>query len=611
MTFFLVFRTLLIQRTDLLDGLLPVLICAPPTSPSEQPRKIYHHTDGTDNNSLPAEVSTDNHRTTRSAGAAATTSSKAAPKKSSSMQPQQCPEIHMFSSKSRITEDSEDDIVELSPPDHAVTTRTKKRPLPDDGEVVMEEKGGRRGSLQPLYDSDSNTKTATKRVRKSVKKQEMTKKNVKWAAEVVRGGRGGRSRGGKAPGRVVKSRAVISSDSANSDVEVPGSDPAEAPLAPPSRPKPKPAYTGANSTVTKSVEISMSATAANVPSQSSVDVSTEFAAAAAQSQPTTDVSTESSVTTASDTPIHAGALTMPSSQQGPMPQDPHNIVPTTSANQGLPENSVPTMQVASSRLPQALPAVPGAAPTIGGQGGFVEAGLLPPGDFHLPSRTTWDSRLAYTDSSMQRDPRVYAGYRDPRFDPAGHGTHSRLPGVEGWDVGGPRDIYRHQDRHRGYEDAGWDAGHRDEYREVRRGGREEAAWDVGGQEEYWELRRVGREGPGWAMGGRHATRHLPEVRHIGREAPLHEESINYGATYDMADYGGPSPYGQGVAMRQPSSTYPASAMFNNNRDYLHLPPPPPPSRSSDTSASPFGFQDDLQQVVPNVPAAPSTTDNAT
>jgi hypothetical protein len=73
---------------------------------------------------------------------------------------------------------------------------------------------------------------------------------------------------------------------------------------------------------------------------------------------------------------------------------------------GLPENSVPTMQVASSRLPQALPAAPGAAPTIGGQGGFVEAGLPPPGDFHLPSRTTWDSRLAYTDSSMQRDPRI-------------------------------------------------------------------------------------------------------------------------------------------------------------------------------------------------------------
>ena len=64
MTFFLVFRTLLIQRTELLDGLLPVLICAPPTSPSEQPRKIYYRTDGTDNNSLPAEVSTDNRRTT-------------------------------------------------------------------------------------------------------------------------------------------------------------------------------------------------------------------------------------------------------------------------------------------------------------------------------------------------------------------------------------------------------------------------------------------------------------------------------------------------------------------------------------------------------------------
>ena len=76
----------------------------------------------------------------------------------------------------------------------------------------MEEKGNKHGCLQPLYDSDSNMKTVAKRVKKSVKKQEMTKKNVKWAAEVVRGGRGGHSHGGKPPGRVVKSRAVISSD---------------------------------------------------------------------------------------------------------------------------------------------------------------------------------------------------------------------------------------------------------------------------------------------------------------------------------------------------------------------------------------------------------------
>ena len=92
---------------------------------------------------------------------------------------------------------------------------------------------------------------------------------------------------------------------------------------------------GANYTVTKMVEILMSATTADMPSQSSVDMSTESAAVAAQSQPSTDVSTESSVTMVSNTPIHAGALTMPSSQQGPMPEDLHNIVPMTSANQGF------------------------------------------------------------------------------------------------------------------------------------------------------------------------------------------------------------------------------------------------------------------------------------
>ena len=40
--FTIVLDNLLTQLTELLDGLLPVLICTPPTSLSEQPRKIYY-----------------------------------------------------------------------------------------------------------------------------------------------------------------------------------------------------------------------------------------------------------------------------------------------------------------------------------------------------------------------------------------------------------------------------------------------------------------------------------------------------------------------------------------------------------------------------------------
>jgi hypothetical protein len=62
-------------------------------------------------------------------------------------------------------------------------------------------------------------------------------------------------------------------------------------------------------------------------------------------------------------------------------------------------------------------------------------------------------------------------------------------------------------------------------------------------------------------------------------------------------------------MRLPNSTYPGDAPFDNGHDYLHPPPPPPPSRSSNTSTSPFRFQAELQQMIPNTLAAPSTTDN--
>jgi hypothetical protein len=148
---------LLTSPTELLDGLLPVLICAPPESPSEEARKIYYHADGADDNTKLAEVS-DNRCTTRSAGAASK-SSKASAKKSSSIQPHQCPEIHIFSSKSRITEDSDNEIVELSSPNHSTKSRTKKGPLPDIDEVVEAEARGKHTSLRPLFDSDRDLKT--------------------------------------------------------------------------------------------------------------------------------------------------------------------------------------------------------------------------------------------------------------------------------------------------------------------------------------------------------------------------------------------------------------------------------------------------------------------
>ena len=93
---------------------------------------------------------------------------------------------------------------------------------------------------------------------------------------------------------------------------------------------------------------------------------------------------------------------------------------------------------------------------------------------------------------------------------------------------------------------------------------------------------------------------------MGREVLAHNE-FNYGAPYNMADFSEPLHYGQGVTMRPPASVYPDDTIFRNGGDYLHL--PSPLSRSSDTVVSPFGFPAELQQTVPNVPAASSTTNN--
>jgi hypothetical protein len=436
---------LLTLPTELLDGLLPVLICAP-ESPSEEPRKIYYHADGADDNIKSAEVS-DNRRTTRSAGAASSTSSKATAKKSSSSQSQKRPEIHIFSSKSRITEDSDNEIIELPSPDHGTKSRAKKRPLSDSEEVIeVEEAHSKRTSLRPLYDSDSDDKMAAKKAKKNATKKADTsgariaKKNNKKGAEAVRGRRGGRAggRGGKASKRAVKSKVIIDSSSSESDLEVPASDPAEAPLAPQPRPKPKPAYKGTDPVAAKTPEIPTSATIA-----------------ATSSHPLTDVSTYPSAPSAPGAPL--------ASQQVPVLQGTCDIVPATSTyqEQGPLANPIPSatsMQV-SSLPPQPLTVASTTfAPSIALQGNVFEGGLLPAGE-GPQAHVAWDPRLPYTDSAMQRNSRGYAMHRDPRLDRAGRGPfglHSRPPGEDGWDVIDHHDNYRNQDRQRGYEDV-WDA----------------------------------------------------------------------------------------------------------------------------------------------------------
>ena len=445
--------------------------------------------------------------------AAAATSSKAASKKSSSLQPLQRPEIHMFSSKSHIAEDSDDDDVELSSPDPGTKSCAKKRPLPDDKDVIeVEVTCGKRSSLCTLYDKD--VKAVTKKVKKSVKKGEaaavkMAKNNAKGVVEVVRGGRGGQAggHGGKvsgASGRVAKSKAVITDS--DSDIKVLSSDLTDVPLSPPSRPKPKPAYKGANSVITGALEIPMSAAAAAVSSQSPADMSAE-----------------SSITMASETPIPASA---------PMLQDLHDIVsvanthiahrergpavsPVTSTkrmqqNIPPPANDIPLGT--SLVLPQTLPApAPPLAPPVAVQGDFFEGRLLPSGDSNFQPQPcpAWDPHLPY--SPTQRNHRAFVGHRDPRLDIEGR-EQFRMPlhppgmyhngigivGESGWDTGGQHGDFHNQDRC--YNDMGWDMGHQDDYREVRRPGREDAGWDMGG-EEYQEVRRVEREEGAWAAGG--------------------------------------------------------------------------------------------------------------
>jgi hypothetical protein len=207
--------------TELLDGLLPVLICAPPESPSEEPRKIYYHADGTDDNTPSPEASSvaDNRRTTRSTGAAATATSSRASTQPSSLQQQKCPEIHIFSSKSRIAKNSDNDIVEVPPSTHGTKNRSKKRPLPDDDDDVFEidKANSKRSPFRPLFDEDDDEKPVPKKGDKVTKKRGDAstmkagkQKDKKRSAEVIRGGRGGRavSRGGKRSTRAMKSKVV-------------------------------------------------------------------------------------------------------------------------------------------------------------------------------------------------------------------------------------------------------------------------------------------------------------------------------------------------------------------------------------------------------------------
>jgi hypothetical protein len=83
----------------------------------------------------------------------------------------------MFSSTSCITEGGDDDIVKVSPLKHAAKSHTKKRPLPDDDEVIEVEAHGKRASLRSLYDDDSDddVKGVSKKASKATKKKGETK----------------------------------------------------------------------------------------------------------------------------------------------------------------------------------------------------------------------------------------------------------------------------------------------------------------------------------------------------------------------------------------------------------------------------------------------------
>ena len=117
-------------------------------------------------------------RATRSTVTAASSTSEKAPTKSSiPARPQKRPEIHLFTSSSRVADtkgDEDEDIIEISSSEHPVKSRNK-RPLSDDDNYdddAITESRIKHPSLRSLYDSDQEVKEVPKKVKGSKKKGE-------------------------------------------------------------------------------------------------------------------------------------------------------------------------------------------------------------------------------------------------------------------------------------------------------------------------------------------------------------------------------------------------------------------------------------------------------
>jgi hypothetical protein len=575
---------------------LPILIGAPPDSPLDPVREVYYRKE---NGSPPRETTMTGpsagnpRRATRSTVTAASSAfSKASTKASIPAQPQKRPEIHLFTSSSRIADtkgDEDEEIIELSPSERPVKSRNK-RPLSDDDDYDDEDTNEsriKRPSLRSLYGSDEEVKEVPKKVKGSKKNgeasggvkeatkvakkgskrasaglEEASKKGSKRAGEAAAGSRGGRAtgRGGKAAGRggsKMKSKAVIS-DTSESEVEVPAATPSAA-----ARPKPRPAYQGANPTLTATPDKAPSSTA-NVTPSAPVPIPIQFT--------TTNVATTgSSLTPALEASVEAH-------QFGHRESNGRN--PGTVAQQEPPAAiDAAGMYAAKPDLPYAPTLTPTVMPPSAVQSDLFDS-LLPSGDNNARSyaHDGRDSRLDYPGWDSRPD--------RPHWDPRSDRSHTP------WDS---RPEHPSSLVHRGHmqgfgvgnglRDSRQDFQSRDASRSYSRGlgGPHQGPYADAG----WEI------GPG---GPRYVNFRDPEVRRTGRDVISREDYPNYNPNYNGAY--NMDPMHHNFSMR--SLDYASNTMLDDDRHYL--PPPPPPTRAS---PSPYALTPQHGQLdLPSVPSAP-------
>jgi hypothetical protein len=566
---------------------LPVLIGAPRESPSDPVCKVYYREE---NSSPPGETVTTGpsagnpRRATRSTVTAASSTSEKAPTKASiPARPQKRPEIHLFTSSSRVADtkgDSDEDIVEISSSEHPVKSRNK-RPLSDNDDYDddgVKESRTKRPSLRSLYDSDEEVKEVPRKVKGSKKKAEasggvkeatkVAKKGTKKAGEAAAGGRGGRAtgRGGKAAGRggsKMKSKAVIS-DTSESEAEVPAAAPSAA-----TRPKPRPAYQGANPTPTATPNKAPSSTAGVTPS-------------APMPSPTQFTTTNVATTGSSLTP--ALEASVETHQFGH--QEPNGRNPGTVTQQELPAAvDAASMYTAKPDLPYGPTLTPTAMPPSAPAQSDVFDSLLPSGDNNPRSYAHdgrdsrldypgWDPRLDHLDWDPQPD----RSHRDPRSDRnrAPWGSRSEHPPslvhrghMQGFGVGNshgdPRRDFQSRDASRSYPHG-------------LGGPYADAGWEMG---------------PG---GPRYIDFRDPEVRRTGRDVISREKYADYNPNYN----GGYNmdPMHHDFSMR--SLDYAGNTMLDDDRHYLP-PPPPPPTRAS---PSPYALTPQHGQSDLPLPSGP-------